>query len=346
MTNPNDEKKVMTEHNIRLTASEMGFLWMQYENDSLANCVLKYFENKCEDLEILPVIQTALSCAEKHLAKLRDIFLNEKIPIPIGFTDADVNIDAPKLFTDTFMLYYLQNMAIIGMAGAGVAVGVSARNDVSEFFHQILIEGKDLHNMARKVSLSKGTYIRPPYISIPDKAQFITKQSFLFDFFGKSKRPLTAIEITHLFINIQTNALGKAMMMAFAQVCKGEDVKQFFKEGKGIANKHIKKFSSLLTNSDLPAPMSWDSHVLDSTIAPFSDKLMMFHTTGMIAVGIGNYGTAAGTCERMDLSAIYTRLSAEIALYAEDGANIVINHGWLEEPPQADDRQALINQPK
>jgi hypothetical protein len=48
----------------------------------------------------------------------------------------------------------------------------------------------------------------------------------------------------------------------------------------------------------------------------------------------------------MDLSALYVRLSAEIALYAEDGANVLINHGWLEEPTQADDRNALINQPK
>ena len=32
----------------------------------------------------------------------------------------------------------------------------------------------------------------------------------------------------------------------------------------------------------------------------------------------------------------------EIALYAEDGANIMIKHGWMEEPPQADNRDKLI----
>jgi hypothetical protein len=31
----------------------------------------------------------------------------------------------------------------------------------------------------------------------------------------------------------------------------------------------------------------------------------------------------------------------EIALYAEDGANIMIKHGWLEEPPQMQDRNQL-----
>ncbi|QVY63659.1 DUF3231 family protein [Cytobacillus gottheilii] len=123
-------------------------------------------------------------------------------------------------------------------------------------------------------------------------------------------------------------------------------MRQFFVEGKGISNKHMKKFSSTLTNEDIPAPISWDSHVTDSTVSPFSDKLMMFHTTTLIAVGIGNYGTAAGTCQRMDLNATYTRLSAEIALFAEDGANLMIKHAFLEEPPKAIDHNALIKKKK
>jgi hypothetical protein len=346
MVIPTVEGKAMTDNNIGLTASEMGMLWTQYMNDSMAACVLRYFINKCEDKEILPVIEFALILSQKHVQAITEIFTHEKHPIPVGFTDEDVNVHAPRLFSDTFHLLYLQNMAVIGMAAAAVAIGVSTRSDVCDFYHGILGSTAKLHIMTRKVSLSKGVYVKPPYISTPEKVDFIKKQSFLFDVLGKHKRPLSAIEITHLFINIQTNVLGKSMMMAFAQVCKSEDARQFFVAGKGIANKHIKKFSSTLDNEDVPAPQGSDAHVMDSTVSPFSDKLMVFHTTGMIAVGIGNYGAAAGTCERMDLSALYARLSAEIALYAEDGANVLIDHGWLEEPPQADDRNALINQPK
>ena len=340
------KEKVMTDHNIRLTAAELGVLWTQYLNDSLATCVLKYFANICEDKQVLPSIKYALSVAQKNMEIIEDIFKHENHPVPLGFTDEDVNINAPRLFSDTFILTYLRNMSIIVMAGAGVAIGVCARSDVSDFIRQMLDAGAELHDQTRKVALEKGVYIRPPYISNPEKVDFVQRQGFLFDFLGKNTRPLTAIEITHLFLNIQTNAIGKAMMMAFAQVCKAEDVKQYFLEGKGIANKHIKKFSKTLTDEDLPSPMVWDSHVTDSTVALFSDKLMTFHTTLMIATGIGNYGTAAGTCQRMDLSAMYARLAGEIALYAEDGANILITHGWLEEPPQADNRQALIGQPK
>ncbi|WP_155925690.1 DUF3231 family protein [Bacillus sp. UNC438CL73TsuS30] len=32
----------------------------------------------------------------------------------------------------------------------------------------------------------------------------------------------------------------------------------------------------------------------------------------------------------------------EVALYVEDGANIMIKHGWMEEPPQAVDHDKLI----
>ncbi|MDQ0233469.1 DUF3231 family protein [Metabacillus malikii] len=338
--------KNLSEHHIPLTAAELGFLWGQYLNDSLATCVMKYFIKTCDDKEILPLLERSLSLAEKDLEIITAIFKNEGVPIPTGFTEEDVNVNAPKLFTDTFMLIYLHKLEMIAMASITVAISVSARSDVCHFFKDLLYSVTELLDDGRKVMLDKGIYTRPPRINMPDKVDFVNKQNFLFDFLGREKRPLTAIEITHLFINVQTNALGKAMMMAFAQVCKNEDVKEYFLSGKGISTKHLTKFSKILSDEDLPAPMAWDSHITDSTVAPFSDKLMMFHTTAMIAVGIGNYGTAAGTCHRMDLSATYTRLSAEIALYAEDGANILIKHGWLEEPPQADNRQELSKQQK
>ena len=43
----------------------------------------------------------------------------------------------------------------------------------------------------------------------------------------------------------------------------------------GIKQKHIDTFSQLLTKDQLPAPPLWGSDVSDSTVPPFSDKLMM-----------------------------------------------------------------------
>jgi hypothetical protein len=334
------------ENNIPLTASELGFLWAQYVNDTLDICVMNYFQNICEDQDILPLVENSLSIAQKDIKVITEILSKEKHPIPVGFTDKDVKADAPRLYSDTFILMYIQKLEVVALERVGMAIALSARSDVSQFFKDLLYSVTELHDQARMVMLSKGVYVRPPQLPIPKKVDFVKRQSFLFDFLGQHKRPLSAIEVAHLFNNIQTNAMGKTIMMAFAQVCKNEDVKQFFLRGKEIAKKHMEKLSLTLIEEDIPAPMSWDTHVTDSTVAPFSDKLMAFQTIYMNAIGIGNYGVAAGTCQRVDLSGTFTRLAAEIALFLEDGTNILIKHGWFEEPPKSVDRQALADQPK
>jgi Protein of unknown function (DUF3231) len=170
---------------------------------------------------------------------------------------------------------------------------------------------------------------------------FVEKQQFINGILGK-KRALTSIEITHLFLNVQTNSIGKALITGFGQIAKSEEVKQFLKRGKHIAQKHMNIFSDFLMKEDLPAPMSWDAAVMDSTASIFSDKLMMFMTSAMIAAGVGNYGMAMAASPRKDLAIQYASLIPEIALYAEDGANILIKNGWMEEPPQADDKDQLM----
>jgi len=59
------------------------------------------------------------------------------------------------------------------------------------------------------------------------------------------------------------------------------------------------------------------------------------------AGGIGYYGKSLATSPRRDLSANYVRLTAEIGHYADDGVDIMIQNGWLEQPPQAVDRDQL-----
>ena len=111
------------------------------------------------------------------------------------------------------------------------------------------------------------------------------------------KRSLTAIEISHLYLNIQTNAIGKAIIMGFAQIAQNEEVKQFLVRGKELSQKYVNIFSDFLIKEDLPAPMGWDSAVSNTTEYIFSDKLIMFHVLAMIGAGIGNYGMAIGASQ-------------------------------------------------
>ncbi|MBT2680915.1 DUF3231 family protein [Bacillus sp. ISL-35] len=328
---------------IDLTAAEMSSLWTQYLNDTVSVCVLSYFLNNIEDNRVKEIVDFALNASQKNISLGKEIFDKEGFPYPIGFTGKDVNVHSPRLFSDTFVMMYIRHMSILGMAANAAAIGLGTRPDVIDHHKSVLKSAIQLQDMTRTLMLEQGTYIRPPFISVPDKVDFVEKQKFLSGFKNR-RRALTSVEITHLFMNIQTNQIGKALIMGFIQVAQDKEVKGYLQRGKKIAQKHVDLFSEILKNNDIPAPMFWDSAVTDTTTQIFSDKLIMFHVSAMIAAGIGNYGAAMAASPRKDIGLQYANLIPEIALYAEDGANIMIKNSWLEEPPMADDRDVLSGQ--
>jgi hypothetical protein len=297
-----DTKENITEHNIRLTSAEIANLWGAYLGNSMSVCVLQYFCHHVEDKEIKEVLEYALS----HL------FLN-----------------------------YLHQTTKSGFSLYTIALPNVARADVRDFMSECIVSLTELYNKVANVSLSKGLFIRPPYIIIPDDVEFVQSKGFLAGFIGDI-RPLNALEITHIFSNIETNALGKAIVTGFSQVAQSEEIREYFNRGKEIALKQIEVFSNTLKKDDLPAPMTWDHDVMESKSSPFSDKLMLFHVTGLNALGIYNYGAALSGSQRHDLHVEYGRLLAEIGLYGEAGARLMIKNQWLEQTPLATDRKALV----
>ncbi|AXF56358.1 DUF3231 family protein [Salicibibacter kimchii] len=326
--------------NARLTAAEISQLWGSYLNDTLSVCMLRYFLTHVENNDIRALLDHALAMSEGHIQSLTTFFNDEQFPVPVGFTEDDVNVNAPRLYSDTFMLYYLQQMGTLGMNAHSVSTALSARPDMHDYFFGCLKEYGDLHEKANHLLLSKGLYIRPPYIPYPEKAEFVHKKSFLSGFFGEH-RPLVSLEITNLHENIQRNALGMATLIGFSQVAKTKEIVQYLIRGKDMAAKHVEIFGSVLSKDDIPAPVTWDSEVTASTVAPFSEKLMMFMTTALIGISVGYYGASMAGTVRSDIQTHYARLNAEIMKYAGDGAKILIDKGWMENPPQAPDRGEL-----
>lgn len=327
----------------RLTASELGNLWTSYMSDSMAVCVIKHFLAKAEDKDVIPILKYSLELAQKHVEEITVIFKRENQPIPHGFTDNDVNTKAPRLFSDVFALIYLQNMSRLGLMAYGLALPLSARNDVNDYYHKCLASSAALSKKITTTMLKKGIYTRSPYISTSEDVKFIEKQSYMNGFFGK-RRPLAAMEISDIFICELTNIFSKVLLTGYAQTAKSKQVRNYLNQGKNIASKHVEVFSGILQEDDLSAPPTWDSEVTDSTEPPFSDKLMMFHSRALSMGGIASYGGSLATVVRHDLVPQFTRLAAELGKYGDKGAEIMIEHKWLEQPPSAADRDKLINQ--
>ena len=319
---------------IDLTASEMQYLWSMYQAQSLNIGMLKYFDSILEDEEVKQFNKKLLTQSESYLEEITTIFNKEEYPIPIAFSDADVKTTVKKLYTEPFILYYQWFVAKGNVTFASMAINTISRADVFQLFNKCITSSLSLLDEARKMLLSKGIWIRTPYIPVPKEVDFIKKENFLNGWFGE-QRPLIGFEIASAFYNILTNSIGVIIMKSFIQSSEDEEIKKYLIKGKELAIKHIDVLSDVLKEDELPTPSVWNTGVTTSTEAPFSEKFMLNLVSLINAQGISNYGNAIATTMRRDIGLHFTNLGAEAVKYSEEGVNLLIERGWLEAPPQA-----------
>jgi Protein of unknown function (DUF3231) len=337
----------MSKSNITLTSSEIASLWTSYLNDSMAIQFLSYFLKIVEDTEVRAIIEMGHSISSKHLTYLTNLFKEEGIPVPTGFSSSDVNLNAPRLYTDSFILTYLNHMSKAGMLGYSGFLSMSARRDIRQYFKKALHNTADLYDESSEVLLDKGLFVRSPYIDYPKQKDFIDSKKYLSGLNPFSnKRPLNTVEISHLNMNIQNNLIGANLSLSFAQSSPRKEVQKLMLQGKDISEKHVKIFTTTLLNNNTQSPVSSDVAITNSTGQVFSDKLIIFHMGLLTAAGTGNYATAAAASQRSDLILNYERLSFEIAQYAKDIAYLMIQNEWLEQPPGTLDKVRLAQHKK
>jgi hypothetical protein len=332
------------ESHIKLTSAEIASLWSTYMSDSAALCVTTHFLETVKDPDIRPEIEFAYSVSKNHLEEITDIFNKENYHIPIGFSvERDVFIKAPRLFSDSFYLYFLLNMGGGGLANYGMALNLCTRKDTIDFFSNAVYKSVELKKRVTEVLLNKGLYIKPPYLDYTERPSFVEKESFLRGWFGE-RRTLTSQEVSHLYINLYNSSLVEAILIGFSQVAETKEIREYFVRGHEKARKFRDVLSNVLTESSLPAPRTWDTEIMNSTAPPYSEKLMMFLAGAISAIGIANFGGSLSMSFRHDIASKYAKFIVESGSYAEDGASIMINNRWFERPPQSIDRENLAKE--
>lgn len=330
-----------TYESAEMTASEISGVWVAYQNATMMICGLRHFLQHVDDTGISEMIDDYLSLTKTLQKELTNLLTAENYPIPQAFTEQDVNLEAPRLFSDRIHLEMVLKDTSINIAGYGLKLTQVEREDVNNFYSKGLEEMQRFHNRTIKLAKEKGLYTRYPQIPKAEQIAFVKNDSFLTGWFGE-RRPLLGTEITSLVANARHNALGQAVITGFAQVAKTKEVRDYFARGRDIAGKHFDIFGKLLQDDYIAdGARNLTSEVSDSTISPFSDKLMMFLVTTLNLSGIGQYGISMSASPRHDLGLTYTRLMAEVGKYANKGANIQIENSWMEQPPIAADRKNL-----
>jgi Protein of unknown function (DUF3231). len=318
---------------IPLVSSEISGIWNSYIGESIFLCVIKHFSTRIDDTETSTILNQALELSLQRVKTLADLFKKENLPLPHGFTDADVDLNAPRLFTDTFYLQYLGYAARVALCTYSVIMKHLARSDVRDYFSKCIKESADLYSKTADLSLSKGIYIRSPRIEVPNEVKYVENKDFMVDWFGK-KRPLLTDEITHTFSIINDTTIRRTLVAGFSQICKDEKISDYISKVLNLSGQQNSTFASILSNEGIPTAAASDSYVTSSTISPFSDKLILNKILIMYRVKINTLGSALADIRRSDLASTFIKHIEESMKYAEKAMSLLIDKGWLEQPPQ------------
>jgi hypothetical protein len=332
-----------TERLTRLTAGEISYLWTTYQEESLEKWIITYFLQHINDKQTESVLKDSLQLANKRITFIEKEFQKEHYAIPIGFTNDDVNLQAPRLFSDELYLEYVLNSSMIHLANYSLAMLDAVHPDIQQFYFNVIKESQKVEMEAKELSKKKGIYGIPSKLPVAEKTAFVKQDSFFSGLL--IKRPLLGIEIAQLTFQAKRNALGQAFITAFGQVVESKELRKYFEKGTEMARKHFEIFSNILHDDYLPnSTLLWTSEITDATESPFSDKLMCLFITTLIDASIGSYSVSMAMSPRHDLTAKYARMIAEVAKYAQDGAKLTIKNGWMEQPPMAANRKDLMRQ--
>jgi hypothetical protein len=314
------------------TAVEIGKLWATYMGNSMSSKILPFFIKHCEDEHIRILLENGLALCKDFMRRIEKFLNDENFPIPAGFSKDDVNIGAPRLYEDQFYAHYLKYTAKAGLSLYAVAIPLVMREDVREFFVYCNECAMILLGQINNVLYERKFLPKPPNIPIPEGPDFITKQSYLNGFVG-NVRPLHALEIIHLYDNIENNITSKALLLGFYRTVQDDKAKALFKRGLDITDRAIKQFIEKLQIEHLPTPTYIDHLVTSSTYPAFSDKIMLFHKVDMFSMKIRSFGNSIAVNGRRDISMLYGRALINVGLFVDDAANILIDKGWFESAP-------------
>ena len=328
----------------KLSSGELGTLWSTYQTRTLFFQMFGKFAQQTTDSRAKKLLDDYLAKAPVLINDIVQIFRKEQAALPIAFTKNDVLDNAPRLFDDEFHIMLLRMMAKATLGFNAINMSMSYRSDVRAFYEKSLDFSADVYNVTTDFLTNQGLLPRTPYVGMPTKTAFIEDTSYMsgMQFLG-NKRALNTLEIAHIFSLIKENSLGLQLMAGFAQSAQDPDVRDYFNRGKDLAKKIVHDMGEVMIQCDVHPPAPFAGKATDSTVPIFSDRLMMSLTGILTSFGITGSSLGMAFSMRSDLPARLSKIIADTLAFAQEGGKLMIRHRWMEEPPQMEDRNAIIH---
>ncbi|MCM3767027.1 DUF3231 family protein [Neobacillus niacini] len=327
-----------------INVSEVGSLWQTYQEKTLIMRFLEYFIEKSNDTQARNLLGGLWQELNFYCNEMEEIFSEQGMAIPVGFTLDDVNLEAPKLYDNGFDVMFVRILKEVSMGLYTLSMNMTYNKKVMAIYEGLTTVTQKIYKLSTLYLLEKGILSLPPKVTMPKKNEFITSEKFREGFkLTGDKRALTDLEVGILHHNLEANNIGMQLITGFAQCAQNKEVKQYFIKGMDLAKKQIKIMEELLLEADVQLSATSGATVTSSTVPPFSDKLMMHCIYILNGFSIVGTGTGAYFSFRNDLAMKSMLIAKDIYFYAQEGIKIKIENGWFEEPPQMENRSEIIN---
>ncbi|MFZ3589841.1 DUF3231 family protein [Bacillus sp. DJP31] len=331
-----------------ITSSELGVLWLTYQEKTMILRMLEYFIEKADDEKAKKIMTDLYSEIDTYVGKIKTIFEMEGAVIPVGFTPQDVNKDVPKLYDHGFDIMFVRLLKEISMGLHTINITMCYREDIIMLFKDLTAITQAAYNACTQYLIEKGMLARSPYVTMPETVEFVKDKNYLSGMnpltkLGK-KRTVNTVEVAYVYHGIEANVTGLQMITGFAQCADSSEVKKFFLKGAELSKSVIKEMGETFLEDGIQVPGSSGGNATRSTVAPFSDKLMMYCTSMFCSFSMGSNAIGTAFSLRNDLAAKMMLFSKDIFEYAHEGAKIMIKNGWMEEPPQMEERKDIIKE--
>ncbi len=327
----------------KIVSSELGTLWMTYQQKTMILRMLEYFKAKSTDPKATEILEDTYSNVQAFVDRIKDILQKDGAVIPRGFTEEDVSTGVQNLFDDHFDIMFLRLLNEISMGLHSLHLSMAYREDLISLYKELTAFAQRTYEMCTMFLQDKNILSLPPAVSMPKTVEFAKGVSYMsgFNLFSE-KRSLNTVEVSHIYHALESNTIGQQMITGFAQVANEQEVKKYMVKGKEIAKKVITDFNQLFVQSDIQPPGTWGAKATDSTVAPFSDKMMMYCVSLFCSFSLGSNALGTAFSLRTDLPTTMVKVAKDILEFAHEGGKIMAKNGWMEEPPQMEDRSKII----
>jgi Protein of unknown function (DUF3231) len=321
----------------KLSSVEFGALWTTFHKKTMILRILEHLIDTAEDQEARDLMSGLYEKLQPKVEEIKTLMKNEGATVPEGFTGKDVNLNAPRLFENGFDIMFCRILKEVSMGMYVLHMTISYRQDIIELYKSLSEITQGYYEQFTAYLIKRDLLPRPNFTTMPNSITYIEDVSYMkgSNFFG-GRRPISTVEFGLMYHSVEVNIFAFQLLRGFSQCATDVEARRYFAKGVNISKEILQGIEKVLLDENIKIPATSGGTITNSTIAPFSDKLMMFCIFLFGGFSLGGQGFSSTFILRDDVVAKNVVYAKDALEYTREGVKLMMDKGWLEEPPKMD----------